>query len=170
MSFVRPTFYHQLCGRRCDLPKLFAEKPGVVLIFGALGGADTSVSKQGPQCAVGVVPGSGHRPARGLIERGSRSALRGAAPFAELLARCDRALSRAIIPRCRTLFVQPYWRALVARGRRRSFTCPRSLCQTAAASTPVAKRFSPLLGRQMLLVALIAASQNPVTKWARCSR
>src|SRR5580700_2128878 len=70
-----------------DLPRLFAEKPDLVLIFGVAGRRRYLSVETRARNALSVLHPdvSGHRPARGTIERGKPGALRGAAPFAQLL-------------------------------------------------------------------------------------
>jgi pyroglutamyl-peptidase len=70
-----------------DLPELFAEKPDLVLIFGVAGRRRYLSVETRARNALSVLypDASGHRPARGTIERGQPGALRGAAPFTRLL-------------------------------------------------------------------------------------
>jgi pyroglutamyl-peptidase len=126
-----------------DLPKLFAEKPDLVLIFGVAGRRQyLSVETRARNALSVLYPDvSGLRPARGTIERGEPGALRGAAPFAQLLGAMRPSGFPARLSRDagRYLCNYAYWRAL-ERAREtadaRSIR-PHSLYQTAA-STPVA--------------------------------
>jgi pyroglutamyl-peptidase len=104
-----------------DLPKLFAQKPDVVLIFGVAGRRrHLSVETRARNAQSVLYPDvSGHRPARGTIQRGGPAALLGTVPFTRLLnavrqsgfpARLSRDAGRYL---CNYL----YWRALAkARG------------------------------------------------------
>jgi len=153
-----------------DLPRLFAEKPDLVLIFGVAGRRRYLSVETRARNALSVLHPdvSGHRPTRGTIECGKPGALRGAAPFAQLLGAVRPSGFPARLSRDagRYLCNYAYWRALeTARGtptlvqfvhipyiklpaRRR-----RSRRKTLA--------FPPLLAAaEMLLVALIAASRR----------
>jgi pyroglutamyl-peptidase len=70
-----------------DLPRLFAEKPDLVLIFSVAGRRRYLSVETRARNALSVLHPdvSGHRPTRGTIECGKPGALRGAAPFAQLL-------------------------------------------------------------------------------------
>ena len=99
-----------------DLPKLFAEKPDLVLIFGVAGRRRyLSVETRARNALSVLYPDvSGHRPARGTIERGEPGALRGAAPFAQLLGAMRPSGFPARLSRDagRYLCNYAYWRAL----------------------------------------------------------
>jgi pyroglutamyl-peptidase len=99
-----------------DLPKLFAEKPDLVLIFGVAGRRQyLSVETRARNALSVLYPDvSGHRPARGTIERGEPGALRGAAPFAQLLGAMRPSGFPARLSRDagRYLCNYAYWRAL----------------------------------------------------------
>jgi pyroglutamyl-peptidase len=153
-----------------DLPKLFAAKPDVVLIFGLAGRRRQLCIETHARNAVSVlVPdASGYRPQSGVIVRSEPQSRRGNAPFTRLLraartrgfpARLSRDAGRYL---CNYVYWQALWRSrdgapLVAfvhipafrlspqrkPGKRRSPSWPR-LVNTAEA----------------LLVALIAASRR----------
>jgi len=120
-----------------DLPKLFAEKPDLVLIFGVAGRRRyLSVETRARNALSVLYPDvSGHRPARGTIERGKPGALRGAAPFAQLLCAVRPSgfparLSRDADVICATMLFGARWRKPAR--RRRSFnssTFPISNCR-----------------------------------------
>ena len=126
-----------------DLPKLFAEKPDLVLIFGVAGRRQyLSVETRARNALSVLYPDvSGHRPARVTIERGEPGALRGAAPAGEVM----RLLMEARETPTLVQFVHIPYIKLPRRHRSRR--------------KPLA--FPPLLAAaEMLLVALIAASRR----------
>jgi len=99
-----------------DLPKLLARKPDIVLMFGLAGSRRHVCIETRARNAVSLLfpDASGHRAERGLIVQGGQSALRGNAPFADLLG----ALRGRAIP-CRLsrdagryLCNYSYWRGL----------------------------------------------------------
>jgi pyroglutamyl-peptidase len=153
-----------------ELPKLFAEKPDVVLIFGVAGRRrDLSVETRARNALSVLYPDAGgHRPARETIARGEGGVLRGTAPFQQLLGAMRPSGFPARLSRDagRYLCNYAYWRALeTARGtptlvqfihipyirltprRRRSRRRPPAFPSLVAAA-------------EMLLVALIAASRR----------
>jgi len=120
-----------------DLPKLFAEKPDLFLIFGVAGRRRYLSVETRARNALSVLypDASGHRPARGTIERGQASALRGAAPSCDCWARCDRAAFRRdyrAMPDviCATMPIGVRWRERARHPRSfNSSTFPLSNCQ-----------------------------------------
>jgi pyroglutamyl-peptidase len=153
-----------------DVPKLFAVKPDLVLIFGVAGRRrHLSVETRARNVLSVLYPdASGHRPARGTIERGQTGALRGAAPFMRLLGAVRPSGFPARISRDagRYLCNYAYWRALeTARGRS---TLVQFVHIPFIRLTPRRRRsrrktlaFPPLLtAAEMLLVALIGASRR----------
>jgi pyroglutamyl-peptidase len=99
-----------------DLPKLFAEKPDIVLVFGLAGRRRHVCIETRARNAVSVLfpDASGHRPSRSVIKLGGHQALTGHAPFARLVgavwtrkvpARLSRDAGRYL---CNYI----YWRAL----------------------------------------------------------
>jgi pyroglutamyl-peptidase len=68
------------------LPKLFAEKPDIVLVFGLAGPRREVCIETRARNAVSVLfpDASGHRPSQSVIKLGGPRALIGHAPFAEL--------------------------------------------------------------------------------------
>jgi pyroglutamyl-peptidase len=152
-----------------DLPKLFAEKPDLVLIFGVAGRRRyLSVETRARNALSVLYPDvSGHRPARGTIERGKPGALRGAAPFAQLLGAMRPSGFPARLSRDagRYLCNYAYWRAL---ERARETLTLVQFVHIPYIELPRRHRsrrktlaFPPLLAAaEMLLVALIAASRR----------
>jgi pyroglutamyl-peptidase len=153
-----------------ELPKLFAEKPDVVLIFGVAGRRrHLSVETRARNALSVLYPDAGgHRPARETIARGEGGALRGTAPFQQLLGAVRPSGFPARLSRDagRYLCNYAYWRALeTARG---TPTLVQFIHIPYIRLTPRRRRsrrrppaFPPLLAAaEMLLVALIAASRR----------
>ncbi len=99
-----------------DLPKLFATKPDIVLIFGFAGRRSELCIETRARNAVSVLfpDASGFRPKSGLIARTARQSRRGNAPFARLLgaARSVGIPARLSRDAGRYLCNYVYWRAL----------------------------------------------------------
>ena len=104
-----------------DLPKLLAQKPDVILMFGLAGRRRHLCLEMRARNAVSVLypDASGWRPQRGDIAPGGPDALRGAAPFAALLhaARAGDFPARLSRDAGRYLCNYAYWRALDRVGR-----------------------------------------------------
>jgi pyroglutamyl-peptidase len=153
-----------------DLPKLFAEKPDLVLIFGVAGRRRYLSVETRARNALSVLypDANGQRPARGTIERGEPGTLRAAAPFARLLGAVRPSGFPARLSRDagRYLCNYAYWRALeTARGTPtlvQFVHIPHiRLSPRRRRSRRKALAFRPLLAAaEMLLVALIAASRR----------
>ena len=106
-----------------DLPRLFALKPDIILMFGLAGRRRQLCIERRAHNAVSVLfpDASGYRPQRGVIAPGSEAALPGAAPFAGLLGaiRGHGVPARLSRDAGRYLCNYAYWRALErARGGR----------------------------------------------------
>lgn len=99
-----------------DLPKLFASKPDVVLIFGLAGRRRHICIETRARNAVSLLfpDANGRRPSTGVIEAGGPSALFGGAPFHRLLgaARARNGSVRLSRDAGRYLCNYAYWRAL----------------------------------------------------------
>jgi pyroglutamyl-peptidase len=104
-----------------ELPKLFASKPDIVLMFGlAARRRQLCIETQARNTRSILFPDvRGYRPARGVIVPGGPAALRGAAPFARLVAatRTSRMPSRLSRDAGRYVCNYSYWRALELAGR-----------------------------------------------------
>ena len=102
-----------------DLPKLFATKPDIVLIFGLAGRRSELCIETRARNAVSVLfpDASGYRPKSGLIAQTERQSRRGNAPFARLLGAAKSAGIPARLSRDagRYLCNYAYWRALERR-------------------------------------------------------
>jgi len=99
-----------------DLPKLFANKPDIVLIFGLAGRRRQICIETRARNALSVLfpDASGWRPSTGVIDAGAADALFGCAPFRQLLggARASKASVRLSRDAGRYLCNYVYWRAL----------------------------------------------------------
>ena len=154
-----------------ELPKLLAQKPDIVLMFGVAGRRRALCVETQARNAVSVLlPDAGrHRPEQSIIDRASPSVLKGNAPFARLVgaARTRLAATRPSRDAGRYLCNYLFWRAL---ERQRS---GKPLVQFIHIP-PVGnkphrrrnkKRQAPSLGQlvngaEALLVALVAASRH----------
>jgi pyroglutamyl-peptidase len=98
------------------LPKLFAEKPDVVLVFGLAGRRREVCIETRARNAVSVLfpDASGHRPSHSVIKLGGPRALIGHAPFAQLVGavRSCKVPVRLSRDAGRYLCNYIYWRAL----------------------------------------------------------
>jgi pyroglutamyl-peptidase len=150
-----------------DLPKLLAQKPDIVLMFGVAGRRrQLCIETRARNAASLLFPdASGHRPLRGVIRLGGPATLTGNAPFARLAgaARTQARLSRDA---GRYLCNYIYWRALEqVRGTR---PLVQFVHIPPLSTKPRPRRRSkkpPTLGQflkpaEALLIALIAASRR----------
>jgi pyroglutamyl-peptidase len=98
------------------LPKLFAEKPDVVLVFGLAGRRREVCIETRARNAVSVLfpDASRHRPSRSAIKLGGPAALPGHAPFVQLVSavRARKVPARLSRDAGRYLCNYIYWRAL----------------------------------------------------------
>jgi pyroglutamyl-peptidase len=151
-----------------DLPKLFAQKPDIILMFGLAGSRRRVCIETRARNAVSLLypDASGQRPQRGIIVAGGR-ALRGNAPFVALLA----ALQNAAIPTRlssdagRYLCNYSYWRALERAGHGHQLVqfvhIPRVRFDPRRRRKTRSVAFRPLVtATEKLLVALIAAKRQ----------
>jgi pyroglutamyl-peptidase len=101
-----------------ELPKLLADKPDIVLMFGlAARRRQLCIETQARNARSILFPDvRGYRPARGVIALGEEAARRGNAPFARLLAaaRGSRMPARASRDAGRYVCNYSYWRALTS--------------------------------------------------------
>ena len=123
-----------------DLPKLFAQKPDIVLMFGVAGRRRQLCIETRARNAVALLfpDAGGHRPRHGVIKLRGPSARTGNAPFASPGRR--RGAAGAAVARCRPLSVQLRLLAGPGTGARhpaagaiRSYSTGRD--ETAAATT-----------------------------------
>jgi pyroglutamyl-peptidase len=148
-----------------DLPKLFAQKPDIVLMFGVAGRRRHLCIETRARNAVSLLfpDASGHRPRHGVIKLHGPAALTGNAPFARLAGAAGTRLSRdAGSYLCNYV----YWRALEqVRGTRPLVqfvhippvgTKPRR--RRRSKRPPTLAQF--LKPAEALLIALIAASRR----------
>lgn len=152
-----------------DLEKLLATSTDIVLMFGLAGRRRHLCIETWARNAVSLFPdASGYRPQRRVIAAGGPAALRGAAPFARLLAaaRMSAVPSRLSHDAGRYLCNYAYWRTLEQTRNGRPLVqlihIPRVLLgtrrkrpgrQTVRLGTLVA-------AGERLLIALIAASRR----------
>jgi pyroglutamyl-peptidase len=154
----------------CDLPKLVARNPDIVLMFGLAGRRRHVCIETRARNAVSVLfpDASGHRPQRGAIARGKPAALRGNAPYAALAGATRTAKAPARLSRDagRYLCNYLYWRASERAGHDKPLvqfvhippiaSLPRR--KTATKSRPTLAQL--LKTAEALLMALAAASRH----------
>lgn len=153
-----------------DLPKLFANKPDIVLIFGLAGRRRTLCIETQARNAVSVLfpDASGYRPRSGVIAAGGPRSRRGNAPFARLLGavRPLRVPARLSRDAGRYLCNYAYWRALEQSrggGALVQFIHIPSVRLSARRRRPKRRSLSlpPLVvAGEALLIALVAASRR----------
>jgi pyroglutamyl-peptidase len=151
-----------------DVPKLFAQKPDIVLMFGLAGSRRHVCIETRARNAVTLLypDASGHRPKLGVIVRGGK-ARRGEAPFVNLLGALRGSAIPARLSRDagRYLCNYSYWRLLERAGQGHPLVQfihippvrfdPRRRRQNGSVAFP------PLVtATEKLLVALIAAKRR----------
>lgn len=152
-----------------DLPKLFAPKPDIVLMFGLAGSRRHVCIETRARNAVSLLfpDASGHRADCGLIQPRGQTALHGNAPFADLLG----ALRSSAIPgrlsrdAGRYLCNYSYWRGLERASGGRPLVqfvhVPRVTFDPCRRRQSRAVAFRPLAtAAERLLLALIAAKRR----------
>ena len=148
-----------------DLPKLFAQKPDIVLMFGVAGRRRRLCIETRARNAVSLLfpDAGGHRPRHGVIKLRGPAALPGNAPFAHLAGAAGTRLSRDA---GRYLCNYVYWRGLEqVRGTR---PLVQFVHIPPVSTKPRPRRRSngrPTLGQflktaEAILIALIAASRR----------
>ncbi len=99
-----------------DLPKLFAAKPDIILMFGLAGRRrHLCIETRARNAVSSLFPdASGHRPQRGVIVPGEKAERRGPAPYADLLGavRASHFPARMSRDAGRYLCNYAYWRTL----------------------------------------------------------
>jgi pyroglutamyl-peptidase len=154
-----------------DLPKLFAAKPDIVLIFGLAGRRRQLCIETRARNAVSLLfpDASGHRPQSGVIARGAPPSRQGNAPFARLIgaARTTGVPARLSRDAGRYLCNYAYWRALEwTRGSRPLVQFVHiPPIRPASRRRQHLRRHSPTLASltsvaEALLLVLIAASRR----------
>jgi pyroglutamyl-peptidase len=155
-----------------DLPKLFANQPDLVLIFGLAGRRRHISVETRARNAVSVLfpDASRHRPSNSIIERGAPNARFGRAPFHALLgaARASRVPVKLSRDAGRYLCNYIYWRALQQAPQGRplvQFVHIPALARSPRRKRVRTRRRPPSLAQlvaaaEMLLVALIAATKR----------
>jgi pyroglutamyl-peptidase len=154
-----------------DLPKLFAAKPDVVLIFGLAGRRrQLCIETRARNAASLLFPdASGHRPKRGVIALDEPASCTGNAPFARLLGavRATAVPARLSRDAGRYLCNYAYWRALqrVREGRPLVQFVHIPPVRLGPRPRHRVRRRSPTLAAlvtaaEAILIALIAASRG----------
>jgi pyroglutamyl-peptidase len=154
-----------------DLPKLFAQYPDIVLMFGLAGRRRQLCIETRARNAISVLfpDASGHRPRHGVIAPGKPTALKGGAPFARLLGAVRASALPARLSRDagRYLCNYAYWRALErVRGSRPvvqfvhipPIAYKTKLRQRSRRRLPTLPQL--VAAAEALLIALIAASRR----------
>jgi pyroglutamyl-peptidase len=101
-----------------ELPRLFAQRPDIVLMFGLAGRArEVRIETRARNAMSPLLPDAGkYRPQHGTIEIGAPAARRGPAPFARLAAAVRSRAVRVRVSRDAGTYLcnYAYWRALGA--------------------------------------------------------
>ncbi len=156
-----------------DMPKLFAEKPDVVLVFGLAARRPHICLEMRARNAASVIfpDASGYRPSRNVIESGGPASLIGRAPFVPLLAALRAAKIPARLSRDagRYLCNYAYWHALQQTHEGRPLVQfvhipavarnPQRRSRSRSKSGPPSLR-QLIVGAERLLIALVAASRR----------
>jgi pyroglutamyl-peptidase len=153
------------------LPKLFAEKPDIVLVFGLAGRRRQVCIETRARNAVSVLfpDASGHRPSQSVIKLGGPQVLTGHAPFARLIGAISPHKVPARLSRDagRYLCNYIYWRALDRAPKGRPLV--QFVHIPAVSLNPQRKRhgnrrslsFADVIrAGESLLIALVAASRR----------
>ncbi len=154
-----------------DLPKLFAQDPDIVLMFGLAGRTHGLSIETRARNAVSILfpDASGYRAHRRVITPGAPAARRGAAPFARLLGAVRGSAVPARLSRDagRYLCNYAYWRALERAHDGRPLVQFVHIAPVRSDPRPIRRPAgrSPSLrlliaAAETLLVALIAASRR----------
>lgn len=154
-----------------DLPRVLALKPDIILMFGLAGRRRHVCIETRARNAVSVLlpDASGYRPQRDVIVAGGEAALRGAAPFADLLGALRRFPIPARLSRDagRYLCNYAYWRALERAHSGRPLVQFIHIPSIRLTRRPRRQNrlrgpsFAALVaGGEALLIALIAASRR----------
>jgi pyroglutamyl-peptidase len=150
-----------------DLPKLLAQKPDIVLMFGVAGRRHQLCIETRARNAVSLLfpDARGHRPLRGVIKLRGPAALAGNAPFARL-AGAAGPRARQSRDAGRYLCNYVYWRALEQmHGTRPLVQFVHIPPLSAKPRPPRRAKKPPTLGQflkaaEAILIALIAASRR----------
>jgi pyroglutamyl-peptidase len=154
-----------------DLPKLFANNPDIVLVFGLAGRRREVCVETRARNAMSVLfpDASGRRPLRSVIKLGGPPTLRGHAPFARLVGaiRARRVPARLSRDAGRYLCNYIYWRALerASKGRPLVQFVHIPAVSLKARRKPGGRQHSLTLAEviragESLLIALAAASRR----------
>ncbi len=154
-----------------DLPKLLAEKPDIILMFGLAARRRHLCIETRARNAVSLLfpDASGYRPARAAIMPGGPTALRGDAPFARLCGalRAHHVPARLSRDAGRYLCNYAYWRALEQAHSGRPLVQFVHIPQIPLKPRPLRRRGrrTPSLmaltaAAEAMLVALVAASRR----------
>jgi pyroglutamyl-peptidase len=156
-----------------DLPRLFAEKPDIVLIFGLAGRRRQICVETRARNAVSMLfpDAGGRRPLTGVIESGGPGARLGRAPFFRLIGamRANNVPVRWSRDAGRYLCNYAYWRALERAPEGRPLVQFVHIPAVASGRCPSRRRqkrhrspsFAQLVATaERLLVALVAASKR----------
>jgi pyroglutamyl-peptidase len=169
MDFTTHVFATAYAAVDRDLPKLFATKPDVVLMFGLAARRRHLCVETRARNAVSLLfpDASGYRPQNGAILRGAPSTRRGNAPFAQVLGGACAGAMPARLSRDagRYLCNYAYWRALAKIRGNRPLVQFIHIPQLRLQPRPLRTKRQPSLaqclpGAEAVLIALIAASRR----------
>lgn len=143
-----------------ELPRLFAQQPDIVLMFGLAGRArELRIETRARNATSVLLPDAGkYRPQRGMIESGAPAARRGPAPFAQLAAAVRSRAVRVRVSRDAGTYLcnYTYWRALSAAPANR----PLVLFVHIPLVPMTARRRRRLKRRPLSLAQIVGAGEN----------
>lgn len=152
-----------------ELPRLFAQQPDVVLMFGLAGRTrELRIETRARNATSVLLPDAGkYRPQRGMIELGAPAARRGAAPFARLAAAVrSRAVQIRVSRDAGTYLCNyTYWRALGAAPANRPLVLFVHI-----PLVPMTARRRRLKRRSLSLAQMIGAGENLLIALAAAAR
>jgi pyroglutamyl-peptidase len=153
-----------------ELPRLFAQGPDVVLMFGLAGRArELRIETRARNATSVLLPDAGkYRPQRGPIELGAPAARRGPAPFARLAGAVRSRGMQVRVSRDAGTYLcnYTYWRALGAAPANR----PLVLFVHIPLVPMTARRRQQRKHRSLCLLQIIAASENLLITLAAAAR
>ena len=154
-----------------ELPRLFAQQPDIVLMFGLAGRArELRIETRARNAASVLLPDAGkYRPQQRVIEFGAPAARRSPAPFARLAGALRSRVARVRVSRDAGTYLcnYAYWRALGAAPANRTLVLFVHIPLVPMTARPRRrrKRRSPSLTQiisagESLLIALAAAARR----------
>jgi pyroglutamyl-peptidase len=153
-----------------ELPRLFAQQPDVVLMFGLAGRArELRIETRARNATSPLLPDAGkYRPQHGTIELGAPAVRRGLAPFARLAAAARSRAARVRLSRDAGTYLcnYAYWRALAVASGSRPLILFVHIPLVPATARPRRRRKR----RPLSLAQIIGAGENLLIALAAAAR